>query len=157
VAIGPDGNIWITQHGGNKLTTFNPVNRTFNDYPTQDSQSYPFGVAISGKRIWFVEHIGNAIASFNLETKSFDSFPIPSTSSDVQLLTVDQNGNVWFTLPAANSFGVLSPIASSLQIESTSPPDQLPLLVLPAAILISSATCIVFIAGQRRMKKRASS
>jgi streptogramin lyase len=158
VAIGPDGEVWITEHSGNRITSFDPANQTFGGLVVPNNQAFPFGLAFHGKeRVWFVEHIANSIATFDLNTGRYDSFPIPTPSSGAQLLAIDSGGNVWFTLPATNSFGVLTSTTSALQLETTSAPDQLVQLVLPAVVTIAVVTCIVLVAGQRSMKKKEES
>jgi hypothetical protein len=103
-----------------------------------------------------VEHIGNSIGTLDLNNGKFDTFPIPNPSSDVQLLAIDSKGNVWFTLPAVNVFGVLASTTSGLQLESGSLSATLSQLVLVSAVAIVVAVTIVLALGQRRMRKRAA-
>ena len=157
IAVAPNGGVWITEHGGNRITMFDPANQTFKTYQLSNSQAFPFGLAFSQEnRIWFVEHIGNSIATLDLTNGRVDTFPIPNPSSDVQLLAVDSKGNVWFTLPAIGVLGVLTSTTSGLQLQSNSSSDALTQLVLIAAVIIIVAVPMIFILGQRRMRKRAT-
>jgi virginiamycin B lyase len=158
LVIGADGGVWFTEHAGNRITTFNPTTQTFKSYPLSNNQAFPFGLVFDQQqnRIWFVEHIGNSIGTLDLNNGKFDTFPIPNPSSDVQLLAIDSKGNVWFTLPAVNVFGVLASTTSGLQLESGSLSATLSQLVLVSAVAIVVAVTIVLALGQRRMRKRAA-
>lgn len=151
----PDGSIWFTEHAGNRITQFDLENQTFHTYVIPTDHAFPFGITYHANRLWFVEHIANAIGSLDLATGAFVNFPIPSNSSDVQLLSTDQGGNVWFTLPASNVLGVLTPTSSLLQLDPNSNSSDLTQLAVIAVIIIMTATIVGLFLGQRRMKRRA--
>jgi virginiamycin B lyase len=151
----PDGSIWFTEHAGNRITRFDAKNQSFSSYAIPTSQAFPFGITYHSNRLWFVEHIANAIGSFDLETHTFSNFPIPNNSSDVQLLSVDQAGNVWFTLPANNVLGVLTSPTSTLQLVPNSNNSDFAQLAVVAAVIVGAASMIALILGQRRMKRKA--
>jgi len=156
ITIGPDGGVWITEHGGNRITMFDPTNQSFKSFQLSDDKAFPFGLALYQKdRVWFVEHIANSIATLDLTTGRFDTFPIPNPTSDVQLLAVDSQGNVWFTLPASDVLGVLVPKTSSLELESNSNSGTLTQVVLILGAIIILAVPIVLVLGQRRMRRKA--
>jgi streptogramin lyase/putative copper export protein/methionine-rich copper-binding protein CopC len=159
VVIGPDGAVWLTEHGGNRITRFDTTNQTFKNFPLSNNQAFPFGLAFyQQNRIWFVEHIGNAIATLDLTTGRVDTFSIPKPSSDVQLLAVDSKGNVWFTLPAVNVLGVLTSTTSGLQLETSSSSQTLTQIVIISSATIIVTVPVVLLLGQRRMRrKRVSS
>ena len=103
-----------------------------------------------------MEHIANAIGSLDLATHAFSNFAIPNNSSDVQLLSVDQAGNVWFTLPASNVLGVLTSTTSSLQLVSNANnSSDFIQLALIAAVIVGSVTITALVLGQRRMKHKS--
>ncbi len=151
----PDGSIWFTEHAGNRITQFDLENQTFHTYVIPTDHAFPFGITYHANRLWFVEHIANAIGSLDLVTGAFVNFPIPSNSSDVQLLSTDQSGNVWFTLPASSVLGVLTPTSSVLQLDPNSNSSDFTKLAVIAVIIIMTATIVGLFLGQRRMKRRA--
>jgi streptogramin lyase/putative copper export protein/methionine-rich copper-binding protein CopC len=155
ITVSPDGLIWFTEHAGNRITKFDPHTKTFHSYSIPTAQAFPFGIAYHTDRLWFVEHIANAVGSLDVATGVFSSFSIPNNSSDAQLLTIDEGGNVWFTLPASNTLGLLTPTTSTLELV-TSPGDPgFGQLAVVATILIVAATIAALFLGQRRMKRRA--
>jgi hypothetical protein len=103
-----------------------------------------------------VEHIGNSIGTLDLNKERFDTFPIPNPSSDAQLLAIDNKGDVWFTLPAVNVLGVLTPTTSGLQLDSGSSSASLSQLALISAVAIVIVVSIVLVLGQKRMRKIAA-
>ena len=155
ITITPDGSIWFSEHAGNRITQFEVQNQTFRSYAIPTAQAFPFGITYHANRLWFVEHIANAIGSLDLATDTFSNFPIPNNSSDVQLLSTDQVGNVWFTLPASNVLGVLTPTVSTLQLVTTSDNSSFIRLATIAAVDIGLVSVAALILGQRRMKRKA--
>jgi len=155
LVVDSEGEVWFTEHAGNHITNFNPATRAFKSYPLLNNQSYPFGLVFDQPRdrIWFVEHIGNSIGTLDLNNGRYDTFPIPNPSSDVQLLAIDSKGNVWFTLPAANVIGVLTPTTSSLELQPDPSSTTLVHLALVSAIAISVVVPIILILSQRRMRR----
>lgn len=150
----PDGSIWFTEHAGNRITRFDAKNQSFSSYAITTNQAFPFGITYHANRLWFVEHIANGIGSLDLATRTFSNFPIPNNSSDVQLLSVDQSGNVWFTLPASNVLGVLTSTTSNLQLVSNSNNSDFIQLAVIAAVVVGSASIVALVLGQRRMKRK---
>ena len=155
ITTAPDGSIWFTQHAGDRITQFNPKNESFYSYAIPTNQAFPFGIVYHDNTIWFVEHIANSIGSLDLATHAFSSFPVPNNMSDVQLLSVDQSGNVWFTLPASNVLGVLTSTTSALQLVSNSNNSDFIQLAVVAAVIIGAASIAALVLGQRRMKRKA--
>jgi len=72
----------------------------------------------------------------------------------VQLLAVDQAGNVWFTLPASNVLGVLTPTTSSLQLTSNANDNNFIQIAVIAAVAIAGLTITSLLLGRRRMKHK---
>ena len=150
----PDGSIWFTEHAGNRITRFDAKNQSFQSYAIPTSQAFPFGITYHANRLWFVEHIANAIGSFDLETHTFSNFPVPNNSSDVQLLSVDQAGNVWFTLPANNVLGVLTSTTSALQLVSNSNNSDFVTTCGSCCSNCWGSKYVALVLGQRRMKRK---
>ncbi|HYW00823.1 MAG TPA: copper resistance protein CopC [Candidatus Acidoferrum sp.] len=154
ITIAPNGSVWFTEHGGNRITQFILANDTFHQHPLPTERAFPFGITYQSNRVWFVEHVANSIATFDPTTGSFNRFPIPNNSSDVQLLAVDQAGNVWFTLPASNVLGVLTPTTSSLQLTSNANNNNFIQIAVIAAVAIAGLTIASLLLGRRRMKRK---
>jgi copper transport protein len=155
ITITPDGSVWFTEHAGNRITRFYLTNETFQSYTIPTPQAFPFGITYHANRIWFVEHIANAIGSLDVATGTISNFPVPNNSSDVQLLSADQAGNIWFTLPATNVLGVLTPTTSLLQLTSNSNNSSFAQLALVAAIVVAVSSIAAFVMGRKRMERKA--
>ncbi len=58
ITAGPDGNLWFTEYGGNKLGCITPGG-TITEFPLPTSKSYPVGIAAGPDgNLWFTEFGG---------------------------------------------------------------------------------------------------
>ncbi len=62
------GEIFISQHDGHKVTSFDPLLRTFTDLPIINDSGLPFGMAFDRYGNWWVaEHTINKIAMIDTQ------------------------------------------------------------------------------------------
>ncbi len=104
----PDGSVWLTEQGPNKLGRWDPVTQKITEY--QDSflpgkegiedggSKHTVRLDPSG-RAWAS---GDPLTRFDPETGKFTHFDEAKTTYDVK---PDKNGDVWFTYPRANKIG----------------------------------------------------
>jgi copper transport protein len=106
------GNIYISEHDGHVVSVFNPLLKTFKEYPPLDPNGLPFGMAIDGYgNLWVAEHTINKVAVINPTTGETKEVSIPAQSPFVQWLTSDSKGNIWLAEQRGNSLAVISSTA----------------------------------------------
>ena len=125
IAAGPDGNVWFTEFGGNRIGRITPSG-TITEFPLLTAYSYPYGIAAGADgNLWFTEQNGNRIGRIT-PSGTITEFPIPTANSVPYGIAAGADGNVWFTEYNGNKIGRIG-------------------LVAPA---ITSAAGVTFTAGQ---------
>ena len=89
VAVDQNGNVWISEHYGNKIAEFNPVSNSLTEYmiPCCGSSSagvYTLTLGQNGT-IWFVEILGGAIGELVPVSNPDQSFKISVNSNVVSV------------------------------------------------------------------------
>lgn len=109
------GQIYISQHDGHRVTSFDPLTRTFTDLPIINESGLPFGMAIDKYgNLWVAEHTINKIAVLDTQKSKVREVTLETSAPFVQWLTSDSNGNVWFAEQRGNSIGVIEPQAGPM-------------------------------------------
>lgn len=115
------GEIYVSQHDGQKVTSFDPFTRTFTDLPTINEAGLPFGMAVDKYgNLWVAEHTINKIAVIDTQKSKIREVTLENSAPFVQWLTSDSNGNIWFAEQRGNSIGMIEPSAGL----ATSQPTQ---------------------------------
>lgn len=115
------GEIYVSQHDGQKVTSFDPFTRTFTDLPTINEAGLPFGMAVDKYgNLWVAEHTINKIAVIDTQKSKIREVTLENSAPFVQWLTSDSNGNIWFAEQRGNSIGMMEPSAGL----ATSQPTQ---------------------------------
>ena len=103
------GSIYISEHDGHAVSVFDPILKTFNQYPHLNPNGLPFGMALDNNRnLWVAEHTINKIAVIDPRTGGSREVIIPQQSPFVQWITSDSHGNVWLAEQRGNSLAVIS-------------------------------------------------
>jgi copper transport protein len=104
------GDIYISQHEGHTVSTFNPLLKTFKDFPPLDPNGLPFGMAMDSSyhNLWVAEHTINKIAVIDPRTGASKELTIPNQSPIVQWITADVKGNIWLAEQRGNSLAVIT-------------------------------------------------
>jgi copper transport protein len=104
------GNIYISQHEGHTVSVFNPLLKTFKDFPTLNANGLPFGMAMDSNyhNLWVAEHTINKIAAIDPRTGASRELTIPDQTPIVQWITSDNKGNIWLAEQRANSLAVIT-------------------------------------------------
>jgi copper transport protein len=104
------GNIYISQQEGQTVSIFNPLLKTFKDFPSLDPNGLPFGMAMdsSYRNLWVAEHTINKIGVIDPRTGASKELTIPNQTPIVQWITADLKGNIWLAEQRGNSLAVIT-------------------------------------------------
>jgi copper transport protein len=117
------GEIFISQHDGHKVTSFDPLTRTFTDLPIINESGLPFGMAFDRYgNLWVAEHTINKIAVIDTQKLKIREVTLETSAPFVQWLTSDSNGNIWFAEQRGNSIGMIEPSAGPMTVQQTQEP-----------------------------------
>jgi streptogramin lyase len=103
IAIDHKGLIWFTEHFTNKIGRFNPSTHVFKEFTTPSANSQPYGIAVDkANNIWFTENNPAVarIGEYKAASKQLLEYTIranPPSGLTPHLLTLDPNGNVWWS------------------------------------------------------------
>ena len=104
------GEIYISQHDGHRITSFNPLTKTFTDLPIINESGLPFGMAYDKYgNLWVAEHTINKIAVIDTQKLKIKEITLETPAPFVQWLTSDSDGNIWFAEQRGNSIGMIEP------------------------------------------------
>src|SRR5262249_42573788 len=96
IVAGPNGNLWFTEEGGNRIGTITPSG-VVSEFLLPNPGSEPTGmVAGPDGNLWFTEYAGNRIGAIT-PTGSITEYPVPTPNASPLALTVGPDGNLWFT------------------------------------------------------------
>ena len=103
------GSIYISEHDGHVVSVFNPVFKTFSDFPPMADDALPFGMSLDKDRnLWVAEHVTNKLTVIDPTDGKNKQVTIPSSSPFVQYLTTDNEGRVWFAAQRGNAIGYIT-------------------------------------------------
>jgi virginiamycin B lyase len=102
--LGPDGNVWFTEHMGNKVGFITPSG-SITEFSIPTASSKPVGIATGpDHNVWFVENTGNNVGMVT-PAGAFTEFPLPFPGSEPGDITAGPDGNLWFTEIFHNKVG----------------------------------------------------
>jgi sugar lactone lactonase YvrE len=107
IAVGPDGNLWFTEDGGNvgRITPRGVIT----EFPVPTSGGSQDAIAAgSDGNLWFTEDGGNNIGRIT-PVGAVTEIPIPTSSSHPWGITAGPDGNLWFTESAGDKIGRITP------------------------------------------------
>ena len=111
IAMGPNGNLWITsaQTNANSLAEINSATgATVVTYQTPTSNSAPWGVALGPDgNMWFTENNTNKIGKMNPSTGMMTEYTLRANAQP-QGIVAGPDGNLWFTEFGANRIGKIT-------------------------------------------------
>ena len=107
IATGPDGNLWFTEAGANKIGRITQQG-TITEFPIPTATS-PDGIAAGPDgNLWFTEAGADKIGRITPQG-TVTEFPIPTANSRPDGIAVGPDGNVWFTESHASKIGRITP------------------------------------------------
>ena len=108
ITAGPDGALWFTENGTNKIGRITTAGAITNDFPITTSNSGPrFITAGPDGNLWFTEINGNKIGRITT-AGVVTEFTAPTTSSEPFFIAVGPDGNLWFTEYQGNKIGAIT-------------------------------------------------
>jgi copper transport protein len=162
------GEIYISQHDGHKVTSFDPLTRTFTDLPIINESGLPFGMAFDKYgNLWVSEHTINKIAVIDTQKSKIREITLENSAPFVQWLTSDSSGNIWFAEQRGNSIGMIEPSAgpataqltpesSSVTNEGTSTNVQLSIsyqnFIAPAILVVIVLSAYMYVRSIYQLK-----
>jgi len=110
-AVAPDGALWYTGQGANKLGRLDPKTGEFKEYPLKTPNSGPHGlVADKDGNIWFTAIAGGYVGKLNPKTGEIGEYrPYDGREIDPHTPVFDHDGILWFTNEDSNYIGRLDP------------------------------------------------
>jgi len=113
VFIASDNAVWITEMLANKIGRFDPVAKTWKEFPIPVGGFNPtvMRVETADGKIWFTGFTTNSLNSIDMKTGEI----VIHTSSVTSALslptenTLDSKGNIWFSTLSANSLTFYTP------------------------------------------------
>ncbi|MDW0118987.1 MAG: CopD family protein, partial [Nitrososphaeraceae archaeon] len=121
------GEIYISQHDGHRITSFNPLTKTFTDLPIINESGLPFGMAFDKYgNLWVAEHTINKIAVIDTQKSKIKEVTLETPAPFVQWLTSDSDGNIWFAEQRGNSIGMIEPNVGPMTQEQKQEPAESP-------------------------------
>ena len=121
------GEIYISQHDGHRITSFNPLTKTFTDLPIINESGLPFGMAYDKYgNLWVAEHTINKIAVIDTQKSKIKEVTLQTPAPFVQWLTSDSDGNIWFAEQRGNSIGMIEPSVGPMTQKQNQEPAEIP-------------------------------
>jgi virginiamycin B lyase len=134
-ALAPDGSLWYTGQGANKLGRLDPKTGQFQEYTLKSRNSGPHGlVADKDGNIWFTAISGGYIGKLNPMNGEIAEYrPADGTEIDPHTPAFDHNGILWFTNEETNYIGRLDPKTGKMTLAKSPTPHAVPygIVILP--------------------------
>ncbi len=123
-AVFPDpksSDIYIAEHEGHTISVFNTLLGSFREYPSVNEDGLPFGMAMdSYGNLWFAEHTIDRVGVLDPRTGEGSEAKIPISGSQIQWITADDKGKIWFAAQRGSAIGSITITAKA----STTPADS---------------------------------
>jgi virginiamycin B lyase len=119
IALDPQGEVWVTLHGGSDIAELNPaknLTRVISTSVPGGVSTLPYFVAVDPQgNVWFDEHYGNAIARFTPSNQTLVEYEIPTRVASLANISgaltigLDSAGHPWFTEFYTGKVGTVDP------------------------------------------------
>ena len=134
-ALAPDGSLWYTGQGANKLGRLDPKTGEFKEYPLKTPGSGAHGlVADKDGNIWFTAISAGYIGKLDPKSGGITEYrPSGGTNIDPHTPVLDHEGILWFTNQETNLIGRLDPKTGKMTLAKVPTPHAVPygIVVLP--------------------------
>src|ERR1700733_13052573 len=127
-ALAPDGSLWYTGQGANKLGRLDPKKGEFKEYPLKTPNSGPHGlVADQEGNIWFTAISGGYVGKLDPKTDEIAEYrPADGRKIDPHTPVFDHDGVLWFTNEETNYVGRLDPKTGNMTLAKLPTPHAVP-------------------------------
>jgi virginiamycin B lyase len=134
-AVAPDGSLWYTGQGANKLGRLDPKTGEFKEYPLKTPNSGPHGlVADNSGNIWFTAISAGYVGKLDPKSGEIAEYrPQDGTKIDPHTPVFDHDGILWFTNEETNYIGRLDPNTGKISLIKVPTPHAVPygIVILP--------------------------
>jgi virginiamycin B lyase len=140
-AVAPDGSLWYTAQGANKLGRLDPQTGQFKEYPLKTPGSGPHGlVADRDGNIWFTAIARGYVGKLDPKSGKITEYrPSNSTEIDPHTPVLDHDGVLWFTNEETNYVGRLDPKTGRMTLAKSPTPHA-----VPYGIVVSQSNVPIF-------------
>jgi streptogramin lyase len=108
ITAGPDGNVWFTETGADKIGRIT-TNGDISEFPLSPA-SGPIGIVLGPDgNLWVAEAYANKIAMISPAGALIGEYAVPTANSDNRFITSGPDGNIWFTETRGNKIGRITP------------------------------------------------
>lgn len=117
-ALAPDGSLWYTGQGANKLGRLDPSTGAFKEYPLKTPNSGPHGLVADGQgNIWFTAISGGYVGKLDPKSGQISQYrPSDGKKIDPHTPVIDHEGVIWFTNEETNYVGRLDPQTGKMSL-----------------------------------------
>ncbi len=134
-AVAPDGSLWYTGQGANKLGRLDPKTGEFKEYALKTANSGPHGlVADKDGDIWFTAISAGYVGKLNPKSGEIAEYrPEDGTKIDPHTPVFDHDGILWFTNEETNYVGRLDPKSGKITLAKVPTAHAVPygIVILP--------------------------
>jgi streptogramin lyase len=108
ITAGPDGNVWFTETGTDKIGRITPDGH-ITEFPLSPA-SGPIGIALGPDgNLWFAEAYANKIGVMTPAGIVIAEYSIPTPNAEDRYIAKGSDGNIWFTETLGNKIGRITP------------------------------------------------
>ncbi len=109
ITTGPDGNLWFTEYGTNKIGVMTPAGLLIAEYPIPTAGSQPVDIALGPDgNLWFTEQVANKIGKITPVGVITEYSAGLTSSSTLTSIAAGADGNLWFTEYGTNKIGKIT-------------------------------------------------
>jgi streptogramin lyase len=126
ITTGPDGNLWFTERGADKVGMINPASHAISEFVLGTTGNAPEQITTGPDgNLWFTEYTGNGLGIINPTTHTVAGLALGSGSGP-KGITLGPDNNLWFTEYDGNRIGHYDPATSVLAQSSLPAPGSGP-------------------------------
>jgi virginiamycin B lyase len=127
-ALAPDGSLWYTGQGANKLGRLDPKTGVFKEFALKTPNSGPHGlVADKDGGIWFTAISAGYVGELDPKTGDITEYrPEGGVQIDPHTPVFDHSGILWFTNEETNYIGRLDPKTGKMTLTKVPTPHAVP-------------------------------
>ena len=118
ITLGPDGNLWFTDHGSGKVGEINPQTDAVSEFSiptTGGATANPNAITVGPDgNLWFVDYGTNSIGTINISSHAISEYPIPTANSTPDGIVSGPDGNIWFTEQVSGKVGKINPTTHAI-------------------------------------------
>lgn len=104
-----DGILWISEHEGTGLVSFDMDTSAFTRIPLGVDGGLSYGTSFDMyDNIWVAQHTADVVVMYDTDAKAYRHIQIPTNGSFTQFMTADNNQNIWFVEPQTNKLAKIT-------------------------------------------------